>query len=248
MINAHKYYGKREYLESINKAGWFIILSQVAPPQSGWAQQYNLYLQPAWARAFEPPAVCPAVTRRIINSLIDIYLYTGSRRYLEPIPDALRWLKETKRPEGYWPRFIELGTGRALYYDYGRIWCATINDLSVGRRTGYSYHSRIDLERLIENYNEVNELSREKYLEKQNKSLSGVEKLEKLKSLEPVVRKIISSQDEMGRWIVSGRRRARVPDRRGDGEYKTVDRLRTSVAVRNINTLLDYIELEKALN
>jgi len=88
MMDAHRRYGKVEYLESLNKAGWFMILSQIPPPQPGWAQQYNQYLQPAWARSFEPPAVCSLVTIRNIRTLIDLHLYTGdqtSERQMGPL-------------------------------------------------------------------------------------------------------------------------------------------------------------------
>ncbi len=77
MMDAHQYYGKQAHLDSINNAGWFIMISQLPPPQTGWIQQYNDYLQPAWGRVFEPPAVCPMVTVRNIGTLMDLYLYTG---------------------------------------------------------------------------------------------------------------------------------------------------------------------------
>jgi hypothetical protein len=35
-----------------------------------------------------------------IHTLIDLYSYTGSGRYLEPIPDALRWLESTRLQNG----------------------------------------------------------------------------------------------------------------------------------------------------
>jgi len=245
MLDAHNAYGKIEYLQSIRRAGNFIILSQIAPPQSGWAQQYNHYLQPAWARAFEPPAVCPSVTRRNIFTLIDIYLHTGNSRYLEPIPDALRWLKESQLPNGRWARFCELGTNRPLFYDYGRIWKATYEELSPERRSGYGYLQRNLLDGVVEIYDEVKELGRDKYLEKKNMALSQSEKMEKLKNMEPAVRKVISSQDEMGRWVTKDKYRYYEPGdwRKWDGQYKVGERLRSSVFIRNINTLCDYIEL-----
>ena len=251
MFDAHRYYGKAEYLESIQKAGWFFILSQLPPPQPGWAQQYNEHLQPAWARAFEPPAVCPSVSLNNINSLIDLYLYTGSGRYLEPIPDTIRWLKETRLPNGLWARFVELGTSRPLYYDRGRISVPSTADLSVERRTGYGYENDLSrgLEAVIKRFNEVKELGREKYLEKTNKPLTNAEKIEKLKGLEPDVRKIISSMDEKGRWISKDKYRFRTPGQRGwTGEYKVRDRISSRLFNSNINQLCDYIELAKSID
>ncbi len=250
MIDAHSAYGKVEYLRSIEKAGGFIILSQVAPPQPGWAQQYNLYLQPAWARAFEPPAVCPSVTRRNIFTLIDIYLHTGVRKYLEPIQDAVRWLKESKLASGRWARFCELGTNRPLFYDYGRIWKATYEELSPERRSGYGYFSGGILDGVVETYNEVKELGREKYLEKKNRPLSRSEILEKLRSMESSVSEIISAQDEKGRWISKDKYRTYLPGdwRKWDGQYKVAERINSHVFIRNVNVLCDYIELTNSLN
>lgn len=250
MIDAHRYYGKNEYLESINKAGWFLILSQLPPPQPGWVQQYNEYLQPAWARSFEPPAVCPIVTLRNINSLIDLYLYTGSRKYLEPIPDSIQWVKETRLPNGNWPRFVELGTNRPLYYDRGRVRVPSMQDLHIERRTGYGYEQDLSkhLEETMRRFDEVSVLGKKKFLKKKNQPLSRNEKIEKLKSLEPVVRKIISAQDELGRWITKNDRfRKVIPGKSWNGEYIVKDRISSGTFNKNVNTVCDYIELQKSL-
>ena len=52
MIYAYRYYGKEEYLQSIIKAGNYIIESQIEVPESGWAQQYDVNLNPAWGSNF----------------------------------------------------------------------------------------------------------------------------------------------------------------------------------------------------
>ncbi len=54
-----------------------------------------------------------------INSLIDLHLALDDDAYLEPIPDSIRWLEEIRLENGKWARFVELGTGKALYYDPG---------------------------------------------------------------------------------------------------------------------------------
>ncbi len=38
MLDAHRYYHKPEFLESLKQAGHFLIISQLPPPQPGWAQ------------------------------------------------------------------------------------------------------------------------------------------------------------------------------------------------------------------
>ena len=87
MLDAYKFYKQKEYYKSIVKVGRYIYISQLPPPQPGWAQQYNEFLQPVWARPFEPPSVCPAVTLNNINTLIDIYQVSGNDTLLFPITD-----------------------------------------------------------------------------------------------------------------------------------------------------------------
>ena len=121
------------------RAARFMNISQLPPPQPGWAQQYNEFLQPAWARSFEPPSVCPAVTVKNIQTLIDLYLVLNDKTMLEPVPDAIRWLNEIRMENGKWARFVEIGTNKALYYDRQRIRVDRLEDLHPERRTGYAY-------------------------------------------------------------------------------------------------------------
>jgi hypothetical protein len=249
MIDAHKYFGKPEYLDRINRTGWFLILSQLPPPQPGWAQQYNAHLQPAWARSFEPPAVCPLVTIRTINSLIDLYLYTGHERYMEPIPDAMEWMRKVRLPNGMWARFIELGTGKPLYYDRGRIRVTSVDQLSTERRTGYGYEQDLS-QRLIEvsdRFSQVTQSGREAYLERQEQ-LATDSRQQRFAQLEPAVLEIISSQDDKGRWVTENDRFKRsAPGRRWEGEYRVEGRISSSTFCRNISLLCEYLELLQAL-
>ncbi|MBT6766160.1 MAG: hypothetical protein HOA90_16665, partial [Prolixibacteraceae bacterium] len=195
MIEADKFYGSEAILKSLKKVGRFLMISQLPPPQPGWAQQYNEFLQPAWARTFEPPAVCPSASVNNINSLIDLYEHTGSGQYLEPIPDALRWLKESQLPNGKWGRFLEIGTNKPLYYDRDRIRVESVDQLSLERSTGYGYET--DIQKALD----AAEL-------RYQQAMGQVEATPKqdtktiLKQLATDVQKIINSQDKQGRWIV----------------------------------------------
>jgi len=250
MQDAHRHYGRAEYMESLQKAGWFLIMSQLPPPQPGWAQQYNQYLQPAWARAFEPPAVCSLVTIRNIQTLIDLYLYTAEERYLEPIPDALRWLESTRMQNGKWARFVEIGTGKALYYDRGRIRVDSVEELSIERRTGYGYEQDLT-ERLAEatqRFEEVSSSSRGEVPREIRHTPEEVEIIERLSELENELKLIIESQDEMGRWVVRGDRYRKVmPGKPWTGEYETEDRISSSLFNRNVGLLCEFLELLEAL-
>ncbi|MFQ5808663.1 MAG: pectate lyase, partial [Armatimonadota bacterium] len=116
MLEACRRYGAAQYLESARRCGDYMIKSQIAPPQSGWAQQYTPDGKPEWARRFEPPAVCAAVTARNIRSLCELYLVTADEKYLKPIPPAIDWLNRSRLPNGQHARFYELGTNKPLYF------------------------------------------------------------------------------------------------------------------------------------
>jgi len=250
MIDAHKYYAKDIYLKSIQNAGWFLFVSQQPPPQTGWAQQYNDYLQPAWARDFEPASLSPQVTINNIITLIDLYLYTKKTKHLKLIPDALRWLKAARLPNGKWPRFVELGTNKPLYYDNGRIRVNSFEDLSLDRQMGYKYE--LDLASIIKDvtakFNKVQKMEVEKYLEEKNRSLTTAELQSKLDLLKPEITKIIEAQDAEGRWVKKNDRyRKDIPRTKWNGEYIFKDRVKSSTFNINVNMLCYFLELQNKI-
>ncbi|MEG8947466.1 pectate lyase [Rosettibacter firmus] len=106
-------------LEPIKRGMNFFILSQYKKPQAGWAQQYDLKLQPARARTYEPAALDPQYTARHIEMLIKFYEMTGDKKYLNAIPDALQWVKSVvinnKDSLALVPKFVELRTNKPIY-------------------------------------------------------------------------------------------------------------------------------------
>ena len=240
MIEADGYYGDEAYSKSLHKVGRLLMISQLPPPQPGWAQQYNEFLQPAWARTFEPPAVCPSASVHNIHSLIDIFLHTGRSQYLEPIPDALRWLKASRLPNGKWGRFLELGTNKALYYDRGRIRVDSLHQLSLERRTGYGYE--VDLEAALATVEA-------RYLEVSNQHKTNPPPTNgeiKLNKLAASVRGIIQSQDKKGRWVFEQDQfRKEVRGKRWDGEYRVEDRISSALFNRNVNMICDFLALHR---
>lgn len=235
MIEADGYYERIDVSESLSKAGRFMMISQLPPPQPGWAQQYNEYLQPAWARTFEPPAVCPSASVHNINSLIDLFIHTGNGNYLEPIPDALRWLKDSQLPNGMWGRFLELGTNKPLYYDRGRIRVDSLSQLSLERRTGYGYETDISqfLQETERRYQEVIGI-----IPEQKPDLET-----HFDGLLPIVKKVIQSQDDEGRWIVhQDKFRQSIPAQKWNGEYRVEDRISSALFNRNVNLLCEFLE------
>ena len=235
-MDAVRYYDTPEYRQSLKRVGRFLMISQLPPPQPGWAQQYNAYLQPAWARDFEPPAVCPAVTVNNLVTLMDLYELTRQSLYLKPIPDALRWLEQMRMPNGLWARFVELGTGKALYYDRDRIRVDSTADLHIERRTGYGYEN--DLSERIEQVQQRFDSIRNKETDSPPHD-SG----KAWQQMIPTVRAIMEAQDEQGRWITKNDRYKRhTRSIRWNGEYETRDRISSAVFNRNIRLLCRFLD------
>lgn len=202
MLEAHERYKEPKYLASAKKAGDFIILSQLEPPQAGWAQQYTLDLKPEWARRFEPRSVCSAVTVRNIHSLIDLYLVTGDRRLLEPIPPALDWLERSKLPGkgARWARFYEIGSNRPLYMT--RKYELTYKDDDLP--THYSFISNYGVDKAAARYRELEAKGRDAMLAERARKPTAADHRAAAKALATRVRSIIAALDARGRWLTKG--------------------------------------------
>ena len=133
-LEAARIYNEPRYRAIAEKGGGFILLAQMPDPQPGWAQQYDIDMHPAWARIFEPPSVTGGESQGIIKTLLVLYRETGDRKYLEPIPRALAYLRRSVLPEVERPsearsrfpkgtpvlaRFYELKTNKPLYITKG---------------------------------------------------------------------------------------------------------------------------------
>lgn len=223
MLKAYKIYGKEEYLNSAKRGGDFIILSQLPAPQSGWAQQYNHDLKPAWARTFEPPGVCSLVTANNIRTLVDLYLFTKDEKYLKPIPKAIAWLEKSKIGDNLWARLYEVGTNKPIYgdredgnkihYDYAKI--------SEYERKSYSWQGSFGVKQAIAYYKKV---ISGKYDPGRKPELTQAQRLQKAEGLSPQVKKVMAALDDRGRWV-------------RDGKIHTAD------YVKNMNLLCEYLEL-----
>ena len=252
MLEAYQFYNNDESIKkSLQKAARFMMISQLPPPQPGWAQQYNEFLQPAWARTFEPPSVCPAVTIKNINTLIDLYLVLGDETLLEPIPDALRWLREIRMENGKWARFVELGTNKALYYDRTRIRVDNLEDLHPERRTGYAYETDLEsqLEASSERYKKAIQLGNKSLWEEEHPIFTKEQVTKRLSVLSLVVKKILETQESSGAWITKNDRfKEELPKgERWNGQYLVMDRISSAVFNQNVATLCEYIELSNQL-
>lgn len=253
MLEAHRADpGDQAIEQSLRRVARFMVISQLPPPQPGWAQQYNEFLQPAWARTFEPASVCPAVTIRNVGTLIDLYLALGDATLLEPIPDALRWLREVRLPNGRWARFVELGTDKPLYYDRGRIRVHSVEQLHPERRTGYAYETDLSAQLAAgtKRYELALKLGRRGLSEAEHPKLSRSELAARLQAMTGTVAKIIASQEPSGAWITRDDRfKTTLPEgERWNGQYTVTDRISSEVFNENVAVLCEYLELSARLD
>lgn len=194
MVEAYRTYDDARYLEAAKRGGDFMILAQMPEPQPAWAQQYNLNMEPAWARRFEPPSVTGGETFGIMRALLDLYVETGAERFLEPIPRALAWAKRSMLPDGRMARFYELKTNTPLYFtkdDYD----LTYDDSNMP--THYAFKVSGGRVGSVEAYyNRIKKDGREVILAERDR-VGAVD--------EAKVREIVAALDEQGRWVSMGR-------------------------------------------
>lgn len=122
LIDCYYSLGEQRLLDPIHRAMNFFILTQQGNPQGGWTEQYDRNLRPAHARSYEPAGLMPGATFRLAMRMLDFYKYTGDRRYLSRIPDAIAWLEASRLPDHQTengtrthPTFVEVETNRGLY-------------------------------------------------------------------------------------------------------------------------------------
>jgi len=114
--------GDERAQESIARAMEVFIPTQQPAPQAGWGLQYTVDdLKPAGARTYEPNSLVTHTTAANITLMLNFYEWTGDRRFLERLPEAMDWLEsvrlpadEVQIPGREFPTFIEIGTNRAL--------------------------------------------------------------------------------------------------------------------------------------
>jgi PelA/Pel-15E family pectate lyase len=212
MLEAASIYKEPRYQASAEKAGDFIILAQMPDPQPAWAQQYDVQMHPAWGRAFEPPAVTGRESVSVMRVLILLYKETGKKKYLEPIPRALDYLKRSSWVRDGKPviaRFYELKTNQPIYI------AKDTREITYSDKSTISHYSLVTsaepLSSIGEEYRSLLK-AHPATLRRSDKprcltpgtgvrmpplSLSAAELSEK-------VRAVISSLDERGAWVQQG--------------------------------------------
>jgi len=144
LLEAHSIYSEPKYKEAAARLGDFLILAQMPDPQPAWAQQYGYDMHPIWARRFEPAAITGGESQDVLETLLKIYRATGDKKYLEPIPRALAYLKKSLLPDGRLARYYELKTSKPLYMTRGGDeYSLTYDDADLPDHYGWKVDSRL---------------------------------------------------------------------------------------------------------
>ncbi len=196
MFMAHDVYGDERFRAAADRAGQFILLAQMPEPQPAWAQQYDADMHPAWARKFEPPSITGGESQGVMRTLLDLYRRTGDRKYLEPLPRAVRYFRRSELPDGRLARFYELRTNKPLYFT--KQYELTYSDADMPTHYAFKVGNGIDrIERDYQRLAELDpsELRREPDKKARKASASEIARVES----------VIAALDDRGRWVETGR-------------------------------------------
>ena len=210
LLEAYERLGIEKYREAAVRGMDFVIISQLPPPQAGWGQQYDMDMNTAPARSYEPASVMPQYTAWNVRELMNFYTITGDRRYLKGIHDALNWLDNSYLPAGHAPNdsythamFVEMGTNKPIYphvsgtgIEDGKTW---INYDPKNTMPGYGMWTRVDVDDLRAQFERISALTPEQAQEKYRRERTAVRPK---RAVDPTdVEKIINSLDTRGAWV-----------------------------------------------
>ena len=130
---------------------------------TAWCAQHDAKtLEPAWARAYEPPSLSGGESVGIIRFLMEIE--EPADEIVNAIEGAVAWVRSVEmkgwrqervknddgrserklvadpEADSLWARFYELKTNRPLYLDRDSKFRYDYSEISYERRSGYSYH------------------------------------------------------------------------------------------------------------
>ncbi|MFT3846559.1 MAG: pectate lyase [Lacibacter sp.] len=226
LIQCYQHLGDKRFLEPIKKAMNFYCLSQ--KPNGAWGQQYDMNLNVEGARTYEPAAYLPRTTFGNAMLMLRFYQYTGDKKFLAHIPDAINWLERVRLSEGdakskerfTHPLYVEVGTDKPVYVHrkgsnavYGYYYTDTSDEKLLAHMYG---KSMVNIEMLKTEYERVKNLTPEeatkdsplKKREAFDKEVLqyinyGIREREMIFSVnESMAKSIINALDAQNRWLV----------------------------------------------
>lgn len=227
LLLASRIYGDDQYRAAFLRAGDFILLAQMPEPQPAWAQQYNFEMHPVWARKFEPPAISGGESQGLIQTLLTMYLESGDRKYLKPIPRAIEYLRKSEIEPGRLARFYELQSNRPLYFT--RDYQLTYDGSDTPTHYGFKVSHKLDeLQRKYDELERLDSVALAKRREQRWKKKDGSPSDSQVNSL-------IRSLDSRGAWVTEGRLSYHG---KGDDTRRIIE---STVFCRNLDSLSRYL-------
>jgi hypothetical protein len=162
----------------------------------------------------------------VLNTLLLLYRETGDRRYLEPIPRALAYMRASLLPDGTLARFYELQTNRPLYFT--RDYVPTYDGSDVPDHYRFSCRSRLD--RIEAEYRRLLDLPPE--------DLRAAPRVALTEGLIAAARRVIESQNEGGSWTEPGT----VRDEEGREVTPAEGVVRSRTFIDNVHTLCRFLQ------
>ena len=230
MLEAARVYGEAKYRQAAEKAGGFLLLAQLPDPQPAWAQQYNADMHPSWARRFEPPAVTGGESQGALRTLMTLYRATGDKKYLEPVPKALEYLRQSRLPDGRLARFYELKTNKPLYFT--RDYQLTYKDDDLPTHYAFKVPDRTDA--IAKEYERLKQLDPSELKKPPRPARSGPSA-----ELTAKAKAVIAALDDKGRWLTDGRLRSQGAD---DPARRIIE---CQTFITNVGVLSDYLAATK---
>jgi PelA/Pel-15E family pectate lyase len=228
LLMAADVYREPRYREAALKAGEFTLQAQMPDPQPAWAQQYDFDMHPVWARKFEPPAISGGESQGILRALLRLYVETGDRKFLQPVPRAVAYLRRSALPDGQLARFYELQTNKPLYLT--RQYELTYDDRDMP--THYAFKVASSLEELSRQYDRLAPLTPPQLAELRAAKSGQVRITAKL---EAQVREVVAALDERGAWVEDGRLRYHGE---ADDTRRVID---STTFIKNLGLLSRYL-------
>jgi hypothetical protein len=226
LFDAADIYENERYSNAARLGGDFILLAQMPEPQPAWAQQYNLKMQPAWARKFEPPSITGGESQGILRILVEIHRRTGDPKYFEAVTRALEYLKKSQFPDGRLARFYELKTNRPLYFT--KEYELTYDDSDLPTHYAFKVGARLDS--IVPQ--SLADLARAR-------TSSRLETPRLTSSLRNQAAEVVAKLDSRGAWVERGRLNSA-----GAEEVKEI--IDTRTFIKNIETLSRFIQASGA--
>jgi len=224
LIDFYHRTGDRKYLEAALKGGRWLREAQMGPPTYGWAEQYDFQMNPAQARSWEVPAVCPRACGWAMEALLVLYLETGKMEFYEPVVRCVEWLEESQLARGIWSRNYDYRTGKPIYVDSrGRV------HTDRNKAPGSPADGNFGLEPFLRDFHRLQEVGRIEFLRERNMPLIGKGRKERLAEMELKARIAVATLRPEGFWFDRGLIRSRT------FFYNSLD-------------LIDYLEGKRALS